>query len=237
MIEAKALVKFYSGVPVLRGVSIAAKRGEVTCILGPNGSGKTTLLRILALLEKPDAGEVLYDGSAPVNPEQLVKVKARIAYVPQRVHALSMSVYNNVYLALRGRGVPPREASMRVDEALRTFGLYEVMRKSATSLSGGQKQLLSIARAFALQPEYMLLDEPTNSLDPERAIFVLRLLKDFARGKRAAVIAVTHSLAEAEMVADKTFVLVGGRVVAAFDGAPERNELARWLGGDFERRA
>ncbi|MEM1516890.1 MAG: ATP-binding cassette domain-containing protein [Thermofilum sp.] len=231
MIEARSLVKAYGGVPVLRGVSVFARRGEVTCIVGPNGSGKTTLLRILALLEKPDSGEVLYDGVVPASSEQVARVKAKTAYVPQRAHALSMSVYSNVYLALRSRGVPPQEASRRAEEALKVFGLYEARRKSALSLSGGQRQLLSVARALALQPEYMLLDEPTSNLDSERAALVLKLLKSFAREEGAAVILVTHRVAEAREIAYRTFILMSGRVVAALDGAPEGEELEKWLGG------
>lgn len=229
MIIARELVKAYGDVEVLKGVSVAAKRGEVTCVVGPNGSGKTTLLRILALLESPDAGEVLYDGVAPREPRAIEKIKAAIAYAPQRGHTFSVSVYSNVYLALRSRGVAPREASRRAEEALKNFGLLELRERSAVTLSGGQKQLLSVARALALEPEYLFLDEPTAGLDPERAEFVVKRVKEYARERGAVAVIVSHNIKEVSEAADRIFVLLDGRVVSELTGPQEVSEVMKWM--------
>ena len=226
MIEARGLVKHYGGLPVLRGVDLRAERGEVVCVVGPNGAGKSTLLRILALVEWPDQGAVLYDG---VQAEQrsAASLRARVAYVPQRGHVLSLSVRNNVLFALLARGVPLGEAAARADEALKAVGLYDLRGRRASALSGGQKQLLALARALALQPEYLLLDEPTASLDPENARRVRELLREYVEAKRAAAVVVSHSMAEVRELADKTVVLVNGRVAATYTGTPEDAVLAR----------
>ena len=226
MIEARGLAKSYGGMQVLKGVDLRAERGEIVCVVGPNGAGKTTLLRILALLEWPDRGVVTYDG-VQATQGNAASLRARTAYVPQRGHVLSLSVRNNVFFALLARGVPASEASLRVDEALRAVGLYGLRDKYAPALSGGQKQLLALARALALQPEYLLLDEPTASLDPERAGCVRELLREYVRTRRAAAIVVSHSMSEVRELASKTVVLINGRVIATYTGAPDDAALSR----------
>jgi ABC-type multidrug transport system ATPase subunit len=226
VIEARGLVKSYGDLQVLRGVDLRVERGEIACVVGPNGAGKTTLLRILALLEWPDRGVVTYDGVQATR-DNAASLRARIAYVPQRGHVLSLSVRNNVLFALLARGIPAEEASLRADEALRAAGLYGLRDKHAPALSGGQKQLLALARAFALQPEYLLLDEPTASLDPENVGRARKLLREYVRARRAAAVVVSHSMSEVRELADRTIVLVNGRVVAAYAGAPDDAALSR----------
>jgi len=225
VIEARGLVKSYGDLQALRGVDLRAERGEIVCVVGPNGAGKTTLLRILALLEWPDQGVVAYDG-VEATQGNAASFRARTAYVPQRGHVLSLSVRNNVLFALLARGVSASEASLRADEALKAVGLYGLRDKYAPALSGGQKQLLALARALALRPEYLLLDEPTASLDPERARHVGELLKEYVRARRAVAIVVSHSLSEVRGLASRTVVLVNGRVIATYTGAPDDTTLS-----------
>lgn len=225
VLKAVGVTKEYAGVTVLKGVDFEAERGLVTCLVGPNGSGKTTLLRILALLEKPDSGTVLLDGEEASAQE----VRRRAAYLPQRPVVLTASVYRNIYLPLRARGLPHSEAAERARKYLRLLGLESLSNRPAQSLSGGQKQLLGVARALALEPEILLLDEPTSHLDVANAAAVRALVREYARERGAVVVVTTHSSAELREVADKAVLLVSGTVRGVFTAPIAELELLKLL--------
>ncbi len=223
-LEVREVSKSYNGVPVLRRVSLEAPRGRVTCVVGPNGSGKTTLLRIVALLERPDSGRILLDGDELGPGSEKLK---SIAYLPQRPVALTASVYNNLYLPLRARGLSKQEASERARKYLGLLGLRGLEGKPAHKLSGGQRQLLGVARALALEPDVLLLDEPTSHLDAANASRVRELVREYVRERGAVAIVVSHSPQDVRELSDTTVLLVAGSVRGVYASPSEAAEALK----------
>jgi len=195
-------VKF-GDVRALRGVNLVLRRGDRLALVGANGSGKTTLLRLLHGLV-PFEGRrdvVAIDGRAPV-----------IAMLFQRPFLLSLSVRWNVLLGLWLHGVPRAQRDARCRRALQRVGLDALAGRSARSLSGGQQQRLALARAWALQPDILLLDEPTANLDPSAKREVERLI-DALAADGVTVVMSTHNLGQAKRLAARVVYLEGGRLV------------------------
>ncbi len=213
--------------------SIQAEAGSTLALLGPSGSGKTTLLRVLGLLEKPDAGQVLLGG----RPVELGDREARLAMagVFQRPYLFKGTVEGNVGYGLVMRGVPRSERPARIAQALERVGLAGYEPRGAHQLSGGEAQRVSLARALVLEPKVLLLDEPLASLD---ALLKRKLAQEFARIVRdtdSTVIWVTHDQDEALMVADTVAIVNEGRVVTSghadiIMGLPSDDWTAAFLG-------
>lgn len=206
--------------PVLTGVDLTARRHRVTAIIGPSGCGKSSLLRAInGLIHEIEgvrvAGRLLLDGEEVlgINP---VLLRRRVGLVMQKPVPFPRSVFENVAFGLRALGLRQRHRIEEgVERSLRQAGLWEEvkdnLRRSALSLSGGQQQRLCIARALAVEPEVLLLDEPCASLDP---VSTARI-EDLIEGIKAqcTVIIVTHDLHQAARVADDVAFLANGRVV------------------------
>jgi ABC-type sulfate/molybdate transport systems ATPase subunit len=191
--------------------------GERLAVLGPNGAGKTTLLRLLAGLEAPAAGSVDIDG-VPVHDADL-GFRRRIGYATQRPGLLSTTVIRNVELPLRWRGLDAasrRRAALAALERLNVAGLAD---RKALSLSGGEAQRVSLARAFALQPQLLLLDEPAAGLDAEARRAFLDDLETALGDRATTVVHVSHRADEALRVADRVMVLVEGGIRQLSDPA------------------
>jgi len=202
---------------VLRGVNLEVQAGEVFAIYGPNGAGKSTLLRLLALLERPTEGEVLVGGVAPRRSE-LLAVRRQMALVFQRPRLFRASVLANVMAGLRWRGVGWAEAARQARQVLERVGLTGFEQRQATLLSGGEAQLASLARALAIGPRVLLLDEPTTDLDPRRSAQIEGIIRDWNRKVEMTVVLVTHNLAQGRRLADRGAVLVDGQVVNLGEG-------------------
>jgi ABC-type sulfate/molybdate transport systems ATPase subunit len=184
--------------------------GERLAVLGPNGAGKTTLLRLLAALDTPTAGTVEIDGvlTSRAGPG----LRHRIGYATQRPGLLSTSVIGNVELPLRWRGVDRVARRSAALAALERLGVAQLADRKALSLSGGEAQRVSLARALALEPQMLLLDEPAAGLDAEARQAFLDDLEG-ALGERAAtVVHVSHRAEEALRLADRVAVLIGGAI-------------------------
>lgn len=209
------------------------ERGQVLAVIGPNGAGKTTLLLHLALLTRPKTGAVLFDG-APTRGRELA-LRRRMAIVFQEALLLDRSARANVEAGLRLRGVPAHERRPRSDAWLRRFGVESLAERSPRSLSGGEAQRVSLARAFALQPEVLLLDEPFSALDqPTRETIINDLAAVIAETGVTAVI-VTHDRDEAAQLGDRVAVLIDGRIrqtgtPSEIFGAPADEEIAAFVG-------
>jgi tungstate transport system ATP-binding protein len=190
----------------LREVTLAIAAGESVALVGANGSGKSTLLRVLHGLLRPTSGHIRHDGTA------------RQAMLFQRPFMLRTSAQNNVALALWLRGTPWREARTHALAALVRVGLQNKAGQSARTLSGGQQQRLALARAWALGPDVLLLDEPTASLDPHAKREVEQLIAEFAgaRGRTRPVTLVfaSHNLGQVKRLATRVIYLEQGRVQA-----------------------
>jgi iron complex transport system ATP-binding protein len=228
--EARGLVFAYpGGVRALEGVDVRLWAGELVVVIGPNGSGKSTLLKTLGGLLRPDAGRVELDGR-PIGEFAPRERAARIAIVPQFLPALpEVSVgtfvesgrYAHVDRrglagAILGAGVGVRDRPA-VESALQACDVAQFKERAMTELSGGQRQRVLVARAIAQEASVLLVDEPTNALDPEHQIAVFDLLA-LLRGGGRAVLVVTHDLNLAGQYASRLVLLDQGRVVA--DGDP-----------------
>ena len=185
--------------------------GEVLAVLGPNGAGKSTLLQVAGLLERPDEGEVQFEGQSVGGRE--VELRRRMAVVFQESLLLHRSVQENVGLGLSLRGTPRAEREKRVRYWLERFGIQALARRSGHRISGGEAQRVSLARAFAVEPEVLLLDEPFSSLDQPTREALLDQLAAVIGETGVTTVFVTHDRDEAARVADRVAVMAGGRVL------------------------
>ena len=205
----------------LREVDLSVKSGEVFGIIGRSGAGKSTLLRVLNLLERPTAGEVLFEGRAITHLDgaELRRLRQQVGMVFQHFNLLgSRTVYENVRLPLRIAGeLSPREEAERIAEALELVGLSDQARKYPRQLSGGQRQRVGIARALANRPRLLLCDEATSALDPETTQSILALLRDINQRLKLTIVLITHGMDVIRALADRVAVLDHGRVVESGD--------------------
>ena len=195
----------FGPVSALSGISLRIRQGERIALVGSNGSGKSTLLRLLHGLHAPGAGAVQRDTTA------------RQAMLFQRPYMLRTSAQNNVALGLWLAGTAWKDARLKAVWALERVGLAHAALRSARALSGGQQQRLALARAWVLQPDALLLDEPTASLDPHAKREVEALMDEFARGhntKPMTLIFASHNLGQVKRLATRVIYLEQGRVLA-----------------------
>ncbi len=206
-----------SGRTILEVASLDVFPGEVLAVVGPNGAGKSTLLHVMALLERPSSGELLVDGR-PLS-GGLLAYRRRMAVVFQEPLLLDTSVEGNVRSGLSLRGVPRGEQNPRVSQWLKRFGIGALAGRSARTLSGGEAQRTSLARALVLEPEVLLLDEPFAALDPPSRDSLIDDLDGALARTSTATVFVTQDRAEALRLGDRLAVLIGGRIRQV--GAPE----------------
>jgi tungstate transport system ATP-binding protein len=205
-VEARGLVFDAGGRRLIGGIDLAIGAGPLTVIVGPNGAGKSLMLRLLHGLIAPTAGEVLWAGR-PAD----AAARRRQAMVFQRPVLLRRSAAANIRHALRARGIRGAEARARAAEALDLAGLAHLADAPARVMSGGEQQRLAVARALALRPDILFLDEPTASLDPASTLAVEALIgKAYLAGTK--IVLVTHDLGQARRLADEVIFLVAGRV-------------------------
>jgi tungstate transport system ATP-binding protein len=217
LLEAAGVVRRFGTRTVLNVDHVAVRAGEVLAIVGPNGAGKSTLFRTLLLLERPDAGTIRLDGAAMRVGD--TRARGRLAAVFQRPVLFTGTVRQNLAFGLRARGLRRAEQRTRVDEALGWMDLAPLADTSVHTLSGGEAQRVALARALVVQPDVVLLDEPTANLD---VVIRRRFRQDIervARQQARAIVLITHDAGEAFGLADRIVVLHDGRVVQA--GRPD----------------
>jgi tungstate transport system ATP-binding protein len=206
---------------------------EVLAIVGPNGAGKSTLLQVIGLLMRPDRGEVLFEGKAARgNP---LAFRRRMSLVMQEPLLLDTTVEGNVRCGLALRGVPAAEQRRRAATWMERFGIAALASRSPRYLSGGEAQRVSLARAFVLEPEVLLLDEPFSALDAPTREALIDDLDDALRDRRATTVFVTHDRAEALRLGDRIAVMIGGGIrqvgtPAEVFGAAADEEVAAFVG-------
>jgi polar amino acid transport system ATP-binding protein len=227
LVRIRELTKSYGANQVLKGVDLDVHRGEVIAIIGASGSGKTTLLRCINLLETYDAGSIQVDGvevgyregHRPRGELALARIRADIGMVFQLFNLFPhLTAAENVMLGLRKvRRLPRREARTLAEHWLSRVGLADKVDSLPYQLSGGQQQRVGIARAVAMSPKVLLLDEITSALDPELVGEVLRVVHQLAR-EGMTMILVTHEMTFARDVASRVVFMDGGRI--AVEGPP-----------------
>ncbi len=201
--------KAYGGRPVLSDCSYLFERNGTHVLMGPNGSGKSTLLRILALLEQPDAGEFSFRENGAALPKDLALMR-RITLVLPRTGVFNTTVFNNVAYGLRVRGLAKAAIELKTNDALSLLGLERKRHQPARTLSSGETQRMAIARALALEPEILFLDEPTASVDQEHTGFIESTIRTLQRSGRTLVLMTTHDREQAERLADRILFLRNG---------------------------
>ncbi len=213
MLQVKRIDKRFGERVLLREVSLAVGPGEYVAIVGESGVGKSTLLNIIAGLEPPDAGEVLFEGSSAVGMDddaRTVLRREKFGFVFQAFHVLPhLTVEQNVGLPLLLRGFASKEIHLKSKTLLAAVGLAGRENSMPRELSGGELQRIAIARALVGGPKLVLADEPTGNLDPDNARQVLALLRDQVKAQGAAGILVTHSEAAAA-TCDRRYRLTSG---------------------------
>jgi tungstate transport system ATP-binding protein len=233
--ELRDVVKLYGQREVLHLDHLEIPRGEITCIVGPNGAGKSSLLRLLNFLESPTSGQIIFDGH-PVNGQVPLALKRRVTTVFQRPLLLSGSVYENVAYGLKLRGEKGIEA--RVRQVLERVGLAEFARASVRTLSGGEAQRVALARAIVIEPEVLLLDEPTANLDPYNGSLIEKIVAGLNREQGTTIVMVTHNVFQAKRLAHRVAFLLGGRKIEIapaeqFFAAPTDPRTAAFIRGEM----
>ena len=233
MIEVKNLYKSFDEHEVLKGINEHIDKGEVVVVIGPSGSGKSTFLRCLNLLEEPDKGDVIIDGTK-INEKgiDVNLIRQKMGMVFQHFNLFPhLTVMQNLTLApVKLKKMTEEEAKEKAMELLAKVGLEDKADSYPSQLSGGQKQRVAIARALEMDPEIMLFDEPTSALDPEMVGEVLDVMKELAQQGMTMVV-VTHEMGFAREVGTRLLFIDDG--VVAESGSPKevfanpRNERTR----------
>ena len=221
IIRTEALRYTYPGdeFETLHGIDLEIKEGSFVAVLGHNGSGKSTLAKLMNAILLPSSGKVYVDGIDTSDEARLLDVRRTVGMVFQNPdnQIVANVVEDDVAFAPENLGVEPAEIRRRVDEALRTGGMYEYRLHAPHLLSGGQKQRVAIAGVLAMQPRCVVLDEPTAMLDPVGRREVVATVTRLCREKGMTVMLITHHMAEC-IGADRLIVMSEGRIVA--DGTP-----------------
>ena len=208
MISVRDLVKHYGEVKAVNGISFTIRKGEITGLLGPNGAGKTTTLRIITGYLKPTSGIVSIDEFlVDQNP---IEIKKRIGYLPESAPLYpDMMVYDFLQFMADIRQIYDKE---KIKDVAIQCGITEVMHKNINELSKGYKQRVGLAQAILHDPEILVLDEPTNGLDPNQIVEIRDLIKEL--GKEKTVILSTHILQEVEATCNRVIIIDKGAIVA-----------------------
>lgn len=233
---ADGLGKSYKGRTVVNGVSLRVKRGEVVGLLGPNGAGKTTCFYMVTGLVQPDFGYVSIDGQDVTDLPMYVRARLGLGYLPQEPSIFrGMSVEDNVLAILETVETSRAVQQQRCKELLEELRIEKLRKQRATSLSGGERRRLEIARALATDPAFILLDEPFAGIDP-LAIADIRDLIGFLKRRGIGVLITDHNVRDTLNIIDRASIIFNGEVL--FEGSPDevlqQPDVRRvYLGEDF----
>ena len=206
---------------IIKNINLGIERGSFTVILGHNGSGKSTLAKLMNGLYKPTNadGTVLVDGIDTRDEKTEIEIRRKVGMVFQNPdnQLIASVVEEDVAFGPENLGLPPEKTRERVDEALKSVGMYEYRKSTPHHLSGGQKQRVAIAGIIAMRPECLILDEPTAMLDPKGRAEVMDIITRFNHDEKMTIVLITHFMDEAEF-ADRVLLLCDGEIIR--DGTP-----------------
>ncbi len=226
--------KSYRKVKALNSVSLEMQGGKIIVLLGVNGAGKTTLMRMAAGLDDADAGKLLFNNQA-IDSKSLRQVATLVF---QKSAMFNTSVYDNLAYGLRIRHMPKDKIKEKVTEALQAVRLSGFEKRKAKNASGGEQQRIALARAFLLEPQVMLLDEPTANLDPNSATIIEKAILGKKNAGRIIVMA-THNLSQARRMADEIVHIYNGEIVEvssteSFFENPKCDASRKFVNGELE---
>lgn len=236
MLEITGLVKTYGRKKALDGIDLRVSRGETVVVMGPSGCGKSTLIRCINRLTEPDRGEIRLGGKniTKLGLAQLLEIRRKVGFVFQHFNLIKrLNALENAAMALRLQGVRLEEANRRAEIALGKVGLSHKLCDRPDELSGGEQQRVGIARALALEPEIMLWDEPTASLDPILVGEVIDVMEELVREGQTTMIIVTHELFFARRSADRIVFMDKGKIVEEGPPAQVLNEPVSEIGRKY----
>lgn len=221
LLEVKNISKKYENKVILDNISLELKKGEVLGLIGHTGCGKTTLMRIINSIESPDIPdkngnkgkssnyEVLFKGESLLSGKyaKLLENKRKIAMVFQKPVVFKGTVFDNIYYGLKIRGISKKDAKTKVLELLKQLGLEGYENQDASTLSGGESQRVALARAIIVNPEILLLDEPTANLDPLSAVKIEKFIENLKENGEIGIIIATHNLIQGQKICDRIAIL------------------------------
>jgi len=236
ILQAKGLVKIYSGKRVVDGVTLNLRRQEIVGLLGPNGAGKTTTFYMIVGLAQPDEGKVFLDGEDISNDPMYLRARKGINYLAQEPSIFrKLTVEENLLAIMERINIPRIERKERIKELLDELNIGHLAGQKALSLSGGERRRLEITRALVTEPRFMLLDEPFAGIDPLAVSDIQQIIRQL-KGRGLGIIISDHNVRETLNVCDVAYIISEGRIIEY--GGPEKiveSKVARgaYLGDDF----
>jgi len=236
LIETVNLCQRYGERDILKNINLCVDKGEVFAMIGPTGAGKTTLLRLIDLIDVPTSGKIYFDGVDTAESAGMrLEVRRRMAFVLQKPVVFNMSVYDNIAYGLKWRGVRKSRLREKVNSVLEVVGLSADKNRNARILSGGEAQRVAIGRAIAIEPEVLLLDEPTANLDPVSASRIEELITSIIQRYATTIIMATHDMSQGQRLADRIGVLINGELLQTGSSrdvftSPRNREVAEFVG-------
>jgi tungstate transport system ATP-binding protein len=232
--ELRETNKKYDGLSAIKNLSLKVIEGKALSIIGPNGSGKTTLLRMMALLDKPTSGQIYWKDDM-VNGSNMAALRGKITMVFQRSVILNRTVYENVAYGLEIRKLKDAEVRRRVMHGLELVGMRKYTNRRAKKLSGGEQQRMAIARALVLEPELLLLDEPTSNLDPKNTIAIEGIIRGI---RKTTVVFATNNPFQAKRLSDQVAFLMDGNLIIEGSAReilnrPRDERIKKFIRGEF----
>jgi tungstate transport system ATP-binding protein len=224
LLSVQNLIVRRGGVSVLDVSELKIEEGRILALIGPNGAGKSTLLLTMACLLKPGQGKIYYRGTPVDTSASRSNVRRRVSVVFQEPLLLNTSVYKNVALGLRLRHLSSDEINRNVENAMDYFGISSLAARSAKTLSGGEAKRVSLARAFALKPELIMLDEAFNSLDPPTRETLIDDLRHILEKTKITAVLALHDREETLRLAQDVAVMVDGKIIQSGTTAQIFNE-------------
>jgi len=230
------VTKTYNGKQVLQVDALEIQRGEMLALVGPSGAGKSTLLRLLNFIETPTDGSIRFLGAAFDGQRQVpLELRRRVTMVFQRPVLLSRSVQANVAYGLQLRG--RRQVDAQVREVLESVGLADLAAQDARTLSGGEAQRVALARAMILEPDVLLLDEPTANLDPYNVGLIEDIIRQINQ-RGTTLVMVTHNVFQARRLAHRVALALSGKIIEVDDTqrffqSPRDKRTAAFVAGDM----
>ena len=214
-LQTEQLVKGYNGRPVVDGVDIHVRRGEIVGLLGPNGAGKTTTFAMMVGYVRPDGGRILLDGRDITDVPMYQRARFGIGYLAQEPSIFrKLTVEQNIMAILETLDLSPGDRRHRLDQLLNELGITHLARQKAYTLSGGEKRRLEITRAMVTNPQFILLDEPFSGIDPITVFEAQEIIREL-RKRGLGILLTDHNVRETLEITDRAYIMAEGRVLIA----------------------